>query len=260
MKQYGLIGYPLTHSFSQQYYTDKFKRENLEQQFEYEVFPLPTLSDFPALIKAHPKLCGLNVTIPHKIGVIYFLDRLDPIAKQIDAVNCIKITKKHPIDAFFTGELSSSEVYLEGYNTDAYGFETSLKSKLRNHHEKALILGNGGASRAIAYVLEQLDIDYRFVSRQGKGRNYSYSQLDRDIIQEHHLIINTTPLGTYPEIDEFPPIPYEHLSKHHLLYDLVYNPDESAFLRKGRAQGATTKNGLEMLHLQAEKAWEIWNS
>lgn len=260
MKKYGLIGYPLTHSFSQEYFAEKFKQENLQDECIYEGFSLPSLSDFPALIKANPDLCGLNVTIPHKIGVIYFMNKLDPAAKAIDAVNCIKILKKRPIDAFFTGEISSSEVHLEGYNTDAFGFEHSLKPLLHKHHQKALILGNGGASRAIAYVLGLLNIDYRFVSRQGKGRNYSYDQLNHEIIEEHTLIVNTTPLGTFPQIDECPDIPYQYLTKRHLLYDLVYNPEESAFLKRGKAKDAATKNGLEMLHLQAEKAWEIWNS
>ena len=259
MKKYGLIGYPLGHSFSQEYFTKKFKQEGLQTQCHYDSFPIPNLSDFPELLKINPDLCGLNVTIPHKIGVIYFMDHLDAVAKEIDAVNCIKITQKQPIDAFFTGEVSSSKVYLEGYNTDAFGFEHSLKPLLKKHHQKALILGNGGASRAIAYVLDQLGIDYHFVSRQGKGRNYNYQQLNREILLEHLLIINTTPLGTFPVVDEFPDIPYQHLTTKHLLYDLVYNPEESMFLKQGKNKGATIKNGLEMLVLQAEKAWEIWN-
>ncbi|MFN8406341.1 MAG: shikimate dehydrogenase [Sphingobacteriaceae bacterium] len=260
MKKYGLIGYPLAHSFSEEYFTEKFQREGLQNECSYEAFPLTNLSDFPAFIKANPNLCGLNVTIPHKIGIIYFLNKLAPAAKEIDAVNCIKITKRPAIDAFFMGECSPSDVFLEGYNTDAYGFEHSLRPLLRKHHQKALILGNGGASRAIAYVLQLLNIDHHFVSRKGKGKNYSYAQLSREIIEEHTLIINTTPLGTFPKVDESPEIPYKYLTKHHLLYDLVYNPEESTFLKQGKAGGATIKNGLEMLHLQAEKAWEIWNS
>jgi shikimate dehydrogenase len=260
MKKYGLIGYPLAHSFSQEYFAEKFKREGLQDECEYEAFPLPSLSNFPELLKANPELCGLNVTIPHKMGVTYFMDKLDPVAKAIDAVNCIKIIKKHPIDAFFTGEISSSEVSLEGYNTDAFGFEHSLKPLLKKHHQKALILGYGGASRAIAYVLGLLNIDYHFVSRQGKGKNFGYHQLNHETMQEYTLIVNTTPLGTFPKIKECPDIPYQYLTKRHLLYDLVYNPEESTFLKQGREQGAVTKNGLEMLHLQAEKSWEIWNS
>ena len=164
-----------------------------------------------------------------------------------------------PIDAFFTGEISSSKVFLEGYNTDAYAFEHSLKPLLQKHHQRALILGNGGASRAIAHVLDLLGIHYRFVSRQGKGRNYGYDELTQEILAEHTLIINTSPVGTFPNVDACPDIPYEHLTNKHLLYDLVYNPAESLFLKRGKEKGATIKNGLEMLRLQAEKSWEIWN-
>lgn len=260
MKKYGLIGYPLAHSFSEEYFAKKFKKEGLQDKCKYELFPLANLSDLPSLIKANPDLSGLNVTVPHKIGVIYFMDKLDPSAKAIDAVNCIKIIKKQPIDDFFTGEISSSQVFLEGYNTDAAAFEQSLKPLLiAKNHQKALILGNGGAARAIAYVLDQLGISYQFVSRQARGRNYSYEQLSKEILNDYTLIINTSPVGTFPNIDECPDIPYEHLTSKHTLYDLVYNPAESLFLKKGKERGAATKNGLEMLQLQAEKSWEIWN-
>jgi len=258
MRKFGLIGYPLTHSFSKKYFTEKFAKEGFED-CEYEAFPLQSLSDLPDLIKANPDLCGLNVTVPHKIGIIYYLDKLDPAAKAIDAVNCIKIVNQHPVEAFFSGELSSLQVRLEGYNTDAYGFETSLKPLLKKHHTKALILGAGGAARAVAYVLNKLGIAYKHVSRRAIKKQLSYQQVTEDLIRDTLLIVNTTPLGTFPQVDTCPEIPYELLGSKHLLYDLVYNPVETEFLRRGKMQGATVKNGLEMLHLQAEKSWEIWN-
>ena len=259
MKKFGLIGYPLAHSFSQKYFTEKFEKEGFED-CEYEIFPMQSLSELPELIKTHPDLCGLNVTVPHKIGVIYYLDKLDPAAKAIDAVNCIKIVNQHPVEAFFSGELSTLQVRLEGYNTDAYGFETSLKPLLKKHHSKALILGAGGAARAVAYVLHKLGISFKHVSRRSIKKQLSYEQLNGDMIKDCTLIINTTPVGTFPHIDECPDISYEHLTPKHLLYDLVYNPVETEFLRRGKQHGAAVKNGLEMLHLQAEKSWEIWNS
>ncbi|MBC7745189.1 MAG: shikimate dehydrogenase [Flavobacterium sp.] len=259
MKKFGLIGYPITHSFSKKYFTEKFEKQGFED-CEYEAFPLQNLSDLPELIKANPDLVGLNVTVPHKIGVIYFLDKLDPAAKEIDAVNCIKIVNQHPVEAFFSGELSSLQVRLEGYNTDAYGFEMSLKPLLHKHHHKALILGAGGAARAVAYVLHKLGITYTHVSRRSIKKQLSYKQLSKDIIRDNLLIINATPVGTYPHIEAFPDIPYEFLTSKHLLYDLVYNPAETVFLNRGKEYGAEVKNGLEMLHLQAEKAWDIWNS
>ncbi|MEO8794564.1 MAG: shikimate dehydrogenase [Daejeonella sp.] len=259
MKKYGLIGYPLAHSFSQKYFTEKFKKEGMED-YSYQAYPMPNLSELPHLIKDNPDLCGLNVTVPHKIGVMYYLDKIDPAAKEIDAVNCIKIVNQHPVEAFFAGELSSLQVRLEGYNTDAYGFEMSLKPLLHNHHLKAIILGAGGAARAVAYVLNKLGISYKSVSRRAIKKQMSYDQLTPEIIKDRLLIINTTPVGTFPQIDQAPEIPYEYLTSKHILYDLVYNPEETEFLKRGREHGAVTKNGLEMLHLQAEKAWEIWNS
>jgi shikimate dehydrogenase len=259
MKKYGLIGYPLTHSFSKKYFTEKFLREGLDS-YQYELYPLPNLSDLPELINSIPDLCGLNVTVPHKIGVMFYLDKVDPAAKEIDAVNCIKIVNHQPVEAFFSGELSSMQVRLEGYNTDAYAFEESLKPLLKKHHHKALILGTGGASRAVAYVLKKLGISYKKVSRRAVGKQLSYKKLSEDILQDHLLIINTSPVGTAPNIEECPDIPYEFLTNKHLLYDLVYNPAETEFLKRGKARGASIKNGLEMLHLQAEKSWEIWNN
>jgi len=259
MKKFGLIGYPLTHSFSKKYFTEKFLNEGFEDH-EYEAFPLPNLNEFPEILKANPDLCGLNVTVPHKIGIMYYMDKIDPAAKEIDAVNCIKIINHHPVEDFFSGELSSLKLRLEGHNTDAYGFEMSLKPLLQKHHTKALILGNGGAARAVAYVLNKLDISFRIVSRRAIRKELLYTQLNNDILKERLLIINTTPVGTSPNIEACPDIPYEFLTSKHLLYDLVYNPEETEFLRRGRERGAVTKNGLQMLHLQAERSWEIWNS
>ncbi len=259
MKKFGLIGFPLTHSFSKKYFSEKFEKAGFEDCV-YESFPLPNLSELPDLIKANPDLCGLNVTVPHKIGVLYYLDKLDPAAKAIDAVNCIKISNQHPVEAFFSGEFTTAKVRLEGYNTDAYGFETSLKPLLKRHHNRALILGAGGAARAVAYVLHKLGIHYIHVSRRSIKKQMSYDQLTADVIKDNLLIINTTPVGTAPKIDMAPDIPYEYLSSRHLLYDLVYNPIETLFLKRGREHGTATKNGLEMLHLQAEKSWEIWNT
>lgn len=259
MKKYGLIGYPLTHSFSEKYFREKFEREGLTE-VAYEAYELPNLSGLDELLKSNPELCGLNVTVPHKIGVMFYLHKIDPVAREIDAVNCIKIVKSRPVESFFSGEFNQLPVRLEGYNTDAYGFEESLKPLLKKHHHKALILGHGGAARAVAYVLKKLDISYRFVSRRPTGKQYSYHELTEDIISNRTVIINTTPCGTFPKVTEKPDIPYQFLTDRHLLFDVVYNPEETLFLKLGRERGATTKNGLEMLRLQAEKSWEIWNS
>lgn len=259
MKKYGIIGYPLVHSFSLNYFTEKFKKEELND-CEYQAFPIQNISDFPDILKANPDLCGLNVTHPHKIGVIYYMDKLDEAAKEIDAVNCIKVANSHPVESYFSGELSATQVLLEGYNTDAIGFELSLKPLLKKHHQKALILGDGGASRAVAYVLRKLDIEYRIVSRRARNKQVAYADLTAEIMAEHLLIINTTPLGTFPEVEQCADIPYQYFTSRHLAYDLVYNPGETEFMKRAKAHGASTKNGLEMLHIQAEKAWEIWNS
>lgn len=259
MKKYGIIGYPLSHSFSVGYFTEKFEKERLSD-CEYVAFPIELISEFPEILKNNPDLCGLNVTHPHKIGVIYYLDKLDEAAKEIDAVNCIKVVNSHPVADFFSGELSSTQVRLEGYNTDAYGFEHSLKPLLHKRHQKALILGNGGASRAVAYVLKKLHIDFQIVCRRARNKQLAFEDINSEILKEHLLIVNTTPLGTFPNVTECPNIPYEFLSDKHLVYDLVYNPAETEFLKRAKKQGATIKNGLEMLHIQAEKAWEIWNS
>ncbi len=261
MKKFGLIGYPLGHSFSEKYFREKFENEKLEDHV-YQLFPIQNLSDLPNLLKDEKDLCGLNVTIPHKIGVLYYLDKVDEVAKEIDAVNCIKVTHHHSVRALFSGELCTLNAYkpvLEGFNTDAYGFEGSLKPILKSHHKKALILGDGGAARAIKYVLNKLDIDYKTVVRRPTRGLLNYKDINEELIKEHKIIINTTPLGTAPNVDECPDIPYHFLTSKHLLYDLVYNPAETKFLRRGKEKGATIKNGEEMLALQAEKSWEIWN-
>ena len=244
---FGLIGYPLEHSFSEAYFSEKFYREGITNT-EYRAFPLPGAADFPALLKRLLPLglCGLNVTIPHKQSIMPFLDEIAPEAQAANAVNTIKIGQN--------GRLI-------GYNTDIFGFEQSLLPLLeKQQHTHALILGTGGAAQAINYVLsKKLGITSRFVSRKATGNNLGYHQLSPEVVKQHTLIVNATPLGTYPKVNAFPNIPYEQIGKRHLLYDLVYNPEKTAFLTKGELQGAAHKNGLEMLYLQAERAWQIWN-
>lgn len=242
MKQYGLIGYPLSHSFSKGYFAEKFLKENITDA-NYDVFPLEKIEDFTALYQNKENLIGLNVTIPYKQQVIPFLDELDETSANIGAVNTVKFTQGKRI----------------GYNTDAYGFEMSLKPMLQSHHTNALILGTGGASKAVEYVLKKLGISFQYVSRNKSDNTISYEQLDEFIIHNSKLIINSTPIGMYPNVDVAPNIPYNAISEKHLLYDLVYNPEETLFLKKGKEKGAQTKNGLEMLYLQAERSWEIWN-
>lgn len=250
MRLYGLIGYPLTHSFSQKYFTDKFQREELND-CGYLNFPMEDIGELPVLIKSQKELKGLNVTIPHKQSVMQYLTDISEEAKAIGAVNVIKIIHR---------ELPVNRYLLMGYNTDAYGFENTLKPFLKQHHKQALILGTGGASRAVSYVLKKLGIEVLFVSRQKVGKQLiSYEQITEELMGSYSVIINTTPLGTFPDIADSPPIPYKYITAKHLLYDLVYNPEETLFLQRGKQQGATTNNGLKMLELQAEKAWEIWN-
>jgi shikimate dehydrogenase len=248
MKQYGIIGYPLGHSFSGKYFTGKFRRENLVD-CRFENFEIDNVGLFKSIISKNPELRGLSVTIPYKRSIMSFLDSINAEAKEIDAVNCIKIDKR------------GKKRILTGYNTDIYGFEHSFVPLLKPHHKKALILGSGGASKAVVYVLEKLEIDYLIVTRTPHGcKHIRYGVLHKEIMKEHNIIINTTPLGMYPDINSFPDIPYEFINKDSFLFDLVYNPEMTLFLKKGSEQGATVKNGLEMLHLQAEKAWEIWNN
>jgi shikimate dehydrogenase len=248
MRRFGLIGYPLSHSFSRKYFKEKFRSEGLDD-CSYQLFPIQEITELPFILEQLPELEGINVTIPHKISVMQFLTSVDDTAGAAGAVNTIKISRQE------------GKTLLSGYNTDVYGFERSLKPLLQPHHRKALILGTGGASKAVAYVLKRTGIDYLHVSRnpQGEGQ-VSYSELNEAAVRHFPLIINTTPLGMFPDMDSCPPIPYEHLSPGNFLFDLVYNPEETLFLEQGRAKGCIVQNGLPMLHLQAEKAWEIWNS
>lgn len=242
--RYGLIGKNISYSFSQAYFTNKFKQLKLVSS-RYDNFDLEDIEALPQVLKDYPELKGLNVTIPYKEAVLPFLDKLNKKAEKIGAVNTIKFLKN--------GQL-------KGYNTDCYGFRKSIEPFIEPHHKKALILGTGGASKAIAFTLDQLGIIYKYVSRSPVKSNISYNDLDKKTIRQYQIIINCTPLGTFPKIEECPDIPYEYLTKEHLLYDLVYNPKKSTFLAKGEEQKATITNGLKMLEFQAEKAWMIWNS
>jgi shikimate dehydrogenase len=246
MKQYGLIGYPLAHSFSENYFKDKFRREKINDCV-YNLFPLKHINQLPEFINENPSLCGLNVTVPYKESVIRHLDELDEQAKKVGAVNCIKISRQH------------HEKKLVGYNTDVIGFEDSLKPILKSWHQHAIILGTGGGAKAVAYVLKKLGITFTYVSRNpGNSDTLGYPDLTKPLIQKYLLIINTTPLGMFPQTQTFPQFPYEQLGERHLLFDLIYNPEQTLFLQKGKKQGAAIKNGLEMLYIQAEKSWEIW--
>lgn len=245
MRLFGLIGYPLSHSFSKRYFSEKFQKEHIADA-QFENFEIPSIQDFRAFVKTNPNIRGLNVTIPYKQEIIPFLSWLDKSAEYVGAVNVIKF---------------GAEGQLVGYNSDYYGFLESLKLFLPNDHSafKALILGTGGAAKAVEAALKTLSIPYKYVSR--KSDDYlTYEQLDASILQEYHLIINTSPLGMYPKIETCPNLDYNLLNESHYLFDLVYNPDTTLFMKKGLDKGAKAKNGLEMLHLQAEKAWEIWNA
>lgn len=241
--RFGLIGKNIDYSFSRKYFTEKFEKEGLGH-CEYLNFDFKNIKEFKSIDIERIK--GFNVTIPYKESIIGYLDKLDGNAEQIGAVNTINVTE---------------DGKLIGHNTDAYGFETSLAPLLGDHHKNALILGTGGASKAVAFVLNKLGIDYRFVSRDPKGdHQMSYSAVTDEVIKNHPLIVNCTPLGTHPEVENRPDIPYGSITGKHLLYDLIYNPAKTTFLALGEKQGATIVNGLKMLELQAEKSWEIWNA
>lgn len=248
VKKFGLIGFPLAHSFSKKYYDAKIEQQQISD-VGYELYPIPVITEFPRLVEKEPQLMGVNVTIPYKIAVMDYLDRLSPEAETIAAVNCIRIDRG-----------SNGKPILTGYNTDVYGFTESLMPLLKPHHDAALILGNGGAAKAVSFALGQLGIAHTVVSRSARKGQLTYAQLDAAVIGIHPLIINTTPLGTYPDVTGCPRIPFHLLGDRHLLYDLVYNPPETEFLKRGKARGAAIKNGLEMLELQAERNWEIWNA
>jgi len=238
MGHFGLIGRNISHSFSEKYFAKKFQTEKVPNA-SYKTFDLTEISELPALLQTE-KLDGFNITIPYKESIISYLDEIDAEAEKIGAVNCVKILNGKKI----------------GYNTDVFGFETSLKPLLESHHRQALILGDGGAAKAVKFVLEKLGITYQTVSRKG---NLTYSDLDKTHIEDYQIIINSTPLGTFPDVDSSPEIPYEFLTSGHLVYDLVYNPPKTQFLELAESKLAKTKNGHEMLVLQAEKSWEIWN-
>jgi shikimate dehydrogenase len=242
MRLFGLIGHPLSHSFSKKYFTEKFEKEG-RADCRYELFPIESIKEIPALLKQYPDLLGLNVTIPYKEQIIPFLNERNNIVEQINACNCIHISKGK----------------LKGYNTDVAGFELSLQPQLRLHHKKALILGTGGASKAVEFVLRKKGIAIHYVSRKEQPGYYTYEQLTPALMADHTLIINTTPVGMYPSVDESPPIPYGSLTASHYLFDLVYNPAKTLFLQKGQERGAAIKNGEEMLVIQAEESWKIWN-
>ncbi|MEO8760624.1 MAG: shikimate dehydrogenase [Bacteroidia bacterium] len=251
MPQLGLIGFPLSHSFSKKYFDEKFQKLNLTD-YSFDVFSMENINQFPNLIQQHKDLIGLSVTLPHKETIIPFLDELDNVAKEIGAVNCIKIKN---------GKLT-------GYNTDALGFKQSLRPFLDVNHTKALVFGNGGASKAVAYVLKKLNIDVWFVTRKRfetsdlryeTANNLTYEELTPDIINACKLLVNTTPVGTYPNENECLSIPYSAITPEHLVYDLTYNPTETLFLQKAKEQGALISNGYNMLCFQADEAWRIWN-
>ena len=245
MRKFGLLGKHIAYSFSRAYFEKKFKDESIDDA-TYENFDIDNISMFPDIVKNTAELKGLNVTIPYKELVIPYLDKLNKKAKKIGAVNTIKTSKK--------GKLI-------GYNTDYYGFKKSIQPYLKKYHNEALILGTRGASKAIAYALKELKIKYTYVSRKPKHEEImAYKSISENIMKEHLIVINCTPLGTYPDIDNCPPIPYDAITNQHILFDLIYNPELSKFLALGAKNNATTINGLNMLKLQAEKAWRIWNS
>lgn len=240
--QYGLIGYPLTHTFSPSYFAQKFAQLGLAAQ--YDVYPISDIELFPNLLKQHPSLKGLNVTIPYKELILPYLDEVDSVAQAIGAVNCVHLQNGHA----------------KGYNTDVIGFEQSLMPLLQPHMKQALILGTGGASKAVAYALQRLSIGYELVSRHAHSAGITYSDVTKDLIQEHHLIINCTPVGMYPNVNACVQLPFEGITNRHLVYDLIYNPSTTQLLQHALQRGASIKNGYEMLVLQAEAAWLLWQA
>jgi shikimate dehydrogenase len=245
MKTFGIIGYPLSHSFSYKFFKNKIKVSNIDAQ--YNNFPIISLNLFPDLIKNHQSLAGLNVTMPFKEKIMAYLDEISPEAEKAGAVNVVKVIR------------NAENIKFVGYNTDVFGFVNSLKPVLKSWHTKALILGTGGAAKAVKYGLSLLGIEYNSVSRVKKENNFDYNSLTSEIIQEHKIVINATPVGMYPDIQEFPPIPYSGFSQNHLAYDLIYNPEKTNFLIEASKYGAEIKNGMEMFVMQAEKSWKIVN-
>ena len=245
MDKYGLIGYPLEHSFSKEYFNEKFQNEGIDAQYlNYEI---SNIADLMEIINTTPNLKGFNVTIPYKEQIIKYLDALSPEAKAIGAVNVVKV------------EHHGNKVYLKGYNSDVIGFTKSIEPLLERYHKKALILGTGGAAKAISYGLASLGIETKYVSRRKNIARLTYNDISPKIINEFNVIVNCTPVGMYPNVEEYLPLPYEAMDSHTLLYDLLYNPDVTQFMAKGAENGAVVKNGLEMLLLQAFESWDIWN-
>lgn len=241
MTKYGIIGYPLGHSFSKGFFTEKFARESIDAQ--YLNFEIPDVAMLPDVLRNNPELRGLNVTLPHKQAVIPLLDEMSKEAKEIGAVNVIRIRDGR----------------LKGFNSDIIGFTNSIKPLLMPHHKKALILGTGGASKAICVGLNRLGVEWTYVSRSPREGMITYEDITAETLQAYTVIVNCSPVGMFPNVAQAPDIPYDCLSDKHLLFDLVYNPEETLFMKKGREQGATVKNGLEMLHLQAVASWDFWN-
>lgn len=248
MQRYGLIGFPLSHSFSAGFFAEKFKNENINDVI-YENFSIDSIEKIEEIIAKYPDLQGLNVTIPYKELIIPYLDELDKTAMEVEAVNTIKFIRNE-------GE----KTRLKGYNTDVYGVKGALEPYISCHHKRALILGTGGASKAVSYIFHKLNVTCDLVSRRKTENIFkTYDELTAEDIADYQIIINTTPLGMYPNIDALPDIPYDGINKNHILFDVIYNPEETKFLAKGKAMGATTINGLAMLKFQAEKSWKIWN-
>jgi shikimate dehydrogenase len=243
MRRFGLIGYPLGHSFSKKYFTDKFEREGITGN-AYELYPLEEIGQLEDLLDSNPDLAGLNVTIPYKEQVIKYLDSMSEVVKEIGACNCIRIEEGH----------------LMGHNTDVIGFSRSLLPQLKPHHQQALILGTGGSSKAVAYALKELRIPFLQVSRTPAEGMIGYEDIDQSMLATHTLLINTTPVGMYPDVTKAPDIPYQFIGSEHYLFDLVYNPERTRFLQEGALRGAAVENGSDMLVIQAEASWEIWNS
>ncbi|MGM9697173.1 MAG: shikimate dehydrogenase family protein [Prevotella sp.] len=246
MDKYGLIGYPLGHSFSISYFNQKFADEGLDAV--YENFEIPTIDALTEVVETNPNLRGLNVTIPYKEKVMPFLDMVSPEARAIGAVNVIKV------------EHEGNNTILKGYNSDVIGFTKSIEPMIEKYHKKALILGTGGASKAIQYGLKSLGLETVFVSRYDRPNTIQYKEITPEIVEEYNVIVNCTPCGMYPHTDECPELPYEAMNSKTILYDLIYNPNETLFMKNGEKYGATTKNGLEMLLLQAFASWDFWHS
>jgi shikimate dehydrogenase len=247
MRKFGLIGYPLGHSFSKKYFTEKFLNENITD-CSYENFPLINLDEFPELIASDYELCGLNITIPYKSEIIRFLDFIKPEAKEIGAVNVIKINR------------SAGKIKLSGYNSDVTGIRDTLFPFINSTVSNALVLGTGGSSRAVCHVLNKFGLKVSLVSRDKRTDVLNYSDIDSRIIDRIQLIVNTTPLGMFPDVESKPEIDYKSLTRKHILFDLVYNPELTSFLKEGKLKGCQIISGIKMLHSQAEKAWEIWNT